>query len=203
MTELMRKTILILILAFICLNVDAEEKKLIKGCTGGMMMNTGYVSGSDNPYNYNASGVTFGLGGLARIQLGKHFRTGFEAYFSTVNLNKNIAEGSFNKMFWGGLLGDFFWKCGRFYPYIGGTVGGGMETSNYIFEGSKEDWLPEANSVFHKEAFFCVYPFAGVEFELTKAVRLNLKADYMFAFNKTGLNQPSGPRIYFGIIFAH
>ncbi len=167
------------------------------------MLNTGYMYGSDNPYNINPEGVTFGMGGVARVQLSKHIRTGFEAYFSSVNLSKSINKGSFNKMFWGGLLVDCFWKKGRFYPYTGITAGGGMETSNYILDGNIEDWLPETNTVFHKEPFFALDPFVGVEFELRKTIRLNLKADYLFAINSSGINQPSGPRIYFGIIFSH
>jgi len=48
------------------------------------MVHTGYLSGSDNPYRYNPTGATFGIGGVAKVHLTDHFRAGFEGYFSSV-----------------------------------------------------------------------------------------------------------------------
>lgn len=179
------------------------DKKIIKGFAGGMMVHSGYLKGGDNPFGYEPSGATFGIGGLAKVNLSKHFRTGFEGYVSTMGLGKELAKGSFNKVFWTGLLGDFFWKVGKFYPYVGCTIGGGMETAYYMFSGEKSDWVPEANAVFHKDPFFAVDPFAGVEYAVGQTIRLTLKADYLLAIHSNSLNKPLGPRIYFGIIFAH
>lgn len=167
------------------------------------MLHTGYLSGCDNPFNYEAKGPTFGIGGVARLHLNDHFRAGFEGYFSNMGLKKDIADGSFNKVFWTGALADFFWKAGRFYPYVGATVGGGMETAYYMFEGNKHDWLPEAKAVYNKKPFFAVDPFIGVDYAVGEALRLTLKADWLLAISKDGLNRPMGPRIYFGFIFAH
>ena len=36
-----------------------------------------------------------------------------------------------------------------------------------------------------------------------RALRLTVKADWLTAINSDGLNRPFGPRIYFGVIFAH
>ncbi len=180
-----------------------EGSKAIKGFSGGMMVHTGYLSGCDNPYSYDASGATFGIGGVAKLHLAKNFRIGFEGYFSSMGLHENIADGSFNKVFWTGLLADRFWKCGKLYPYIGATVGGGMETAFYIFEGDKYDWNPETCAVYNKRPFFAVDPFIGVEYKVGAALRLTLKADWLLAFNSDGLNRPMGPRLYFGCIFAH
>ena len=181
----------------------AQEKKAIKGFSGGMMVHSGYLSGCDNPYNYDAKGPTFGIGGVAKLHLTDHFRAGFEGYFSTMPLRKNIASGSHNKVFWSGALCDWYWKIGKIYPYIGTTVGGGMETAYYMFEGDKHDWLPEASAVFHKQPFFAVDPFVGVEYKVGEALHLTLKADWLLAINSDGLNRPMGPRLYFGFIFAH
>lgn len=178
-------------------------RKAIKGFSGGMMVHTGYLTGCDNPYNYNPSGATFGIGGVAKIHLTQHFRVGFEGYFSNMGLKKEVQSGSFNKLFWTGALVDWFWKAGKFYPYVGATVGGGMETAYYMFEGDKHDWLPEPNAVFNKKPFFAVDPFVGVEYAVGEALRLTLKADWLLAVNSEGLNRPMGPRIYFGFIFAH
>ncbi len=201
------KHILTILLALLTFNLSAQEasgqKKAIKGFSGGMMVHTGYLSGCDNPYGYILSGATFGIGGVAKVHLTSHFRTGFEGYFSTMGLSRDVEKGSYNKVFWTGLLADWYWKCGKFYPYAGATVGGGMETSFYMFEGNRHDWLPEASAAYRKEAFFAVDPFIGVEYAVGDALRLTLKADWLLAVNKDGLNRPMGPRIYFGFIFAH
>lgn len=195
--------IIISLILFSAAAAEGQDKKFIKGYSGGMMVHTGFLTGGDNPYNYSPSGTTFGIGGLAKILVGKHFRIGAEGYFSTMGLKKDIQKGSFNKLFWSGALCDWVWECGKFYPYAGLTLGGGMETAYYMFEGNKNDWLPEANSVFHKQPFFAADPFVGVEYAVGKAFRLSLKADWLLAINSDGLNQPSGPRLYLGFIFAH
>lgn len=167
------------------------------------MLHTGYLNGCDNPFDYDLSGATFGIGGVARLHLSDHFRAGFEGYFSNMGLKKDIQDGSFNKVFWTGVLADFYWTVGRFYPYVGATVGGGMETAFYMFEGDKHGWTPEANAVYNKNPFVAVDPFIGVDYAVGEALRLTLKADWLLAIRKAGLNQPMGPRIYFGFIFAH
>ena len=198
----MKRFFLTCVLGVLCLSGMAQEKKFIKGFSGGMMLHSGYLFGSDNPFNYNASGATFGIGGCAKLHLSKNFRAGFEGYFSNMGLHKDIEDGSFNKVFWTGVLGDWYWKCGRFYPYIGATVGGGMETSFYIFEGDKHDWVPETAG-YHKQPFFAVDPFIGCDIAVGEALRLTVKTDWLMAINNEGLNRPFGPRIYFGFIFAH
>lgn len=181
----------------------AEDKKVIKGFSGGMMVHTGYQFGGDNPYGLDISSPTFGIGGCAKIHLTKHFRTGFEGYFSTANIDEVVKSGSHNKLFWTGVLAESYWQKGKFVPYIGATVGGGMETSFYMFEGDKHDWYLEQKSVLHKQPFFVIDPYIGVEYAVGKALRLTLKADWLIAINSDGLNKPMGPRIYFGFIFAH
>lgn len=181
----------------------ADNRKIIKGFSGGMMVHSGYLSGCDNPYGYDASGATFGIGGVAKLHLTKHFRAGFDGYFSNMKLTRDIKDGSFNKVFWAGALADWYWQAGKFYPYIGATVGGGMETALYIFEGDKHDWLPEPDAIYNKKPFFAFDPFVGVEYAVGEALHLTLKADWLLAINKDGLNRPMGPRIYFGFIFSH
>ena len=198
------KIISIIILLLCCTAAGATApEKVIKGFSGGMMVHTGYLSGGDSPYDFNPKGPTFGIGGVARLHLTDHFRTGFEGYFSTMGLREEVKSGSHNKLFWTGALADWYWKLGKFYPYVGATVGGGMETAYYMFEGDRHDWLPEPLAVFHKEPFFAVDPFIGCDFAVGEALRLTLKADWLMAINSNGLNRPLGPRIYFGFIFAH
>ena len=198
------KLLIIIILAVLLPVTDAVAKnKVIKGFSGGMMVHSGYQFGSDNPYNLDISSPTFGIGGCAKLHFSDHFRAGFEGYFSTAPVRDGVISGSHNKMFWTGALADFFWKKGKFVPYVGATVGGGMETSFYLFDGNKYDWEVETKAVLHKEPFFALDPYAGIEYKVGRALRLTLKADWLLAINSHGLNQPMGPRIYFGCIFAH
>lgn len=196
-------TILLIFLLGIQAIHGQDNKKLIQGFSGGMMVHSGYQYGSDNPFGYNAKGVTFGIGGAARLHLNDHLRTGMEGYFSTVGLKDGVESGSHNKLFWTGVLIDYSWKHGRFYPYAGVTAGGGMETALYIFEGNKNDWKPEGDAVFHKQPFVAIDPFIGCDIAVGDVLRLTVKADWMMAINNEGLNKPLGPRIYFGFIFAH
>lgn len=182
---------------------QAEENKVIKGFSGGMMVHSGYQYGGDNPYNLDISSPTFGIGGCAKLHLTKHFRTGFEGYFSTAPISNHVKSGSHNKLFWTGILADWYWQKGKVVPYIGTTFGGGMETSFYMFEGDKHDWEIEQKSVLHKQPFFAIDPYVGIEYAVGEALRLTLKADWLLAINSDGLNRPMGPRIYFGFIFAH
>lgn len=200
--KIFRLIITTLTIIISCSDLAAEEK-VIKGFSGGMMVHGGYQYGGDNPYDLDISSFTYGIGGCAKLQFTKHLRAGFEGYFSTAPLSKDVESGSHNKLFWTGALVDWFWKFGKFYPYAGATVGGGMETALYMFEGDKYDWEPEGNVVLHKQPFFALDPFVGVEYAVGKALRLTLKADWMIAINSNGLNRPIGPRIYFGFIFAH
>ena len=134
------RVIIFSILLFIggAVGAFAQENKFIKGFSGGMMVHSGYQYGCDNPFGLNISSPTFGIGGCAKLHLTEHFRTGFEGYFSTAPIRKGAMSGSHNKLFWTGVLADWFWQRGKFIPYIGTMLGGGMETSFFMFEGDKQ-----------------------------------------------------------------
>lgn len=179
------------------------QNKTIKGFSGGMMVHTGYLAGGDNPFGISPKGATFGIGGVAKLHLSNHFRAGFEGYFSNMGIDQELAQdGSFNKVFWTGILGDFYWKAGKFLPYAGVTLGGGMETA-YFMTGDKHDWIPETSAVFNKMPFFAIDPFIGTEYAVGEALNLTLKVDWLLGINSDGLNRPMGPRLYFGFIFTH
>ena len=183
--------------------MSAQDQEVIKGFSGGMMVHSGYQYGCDNPFGLNISSPTFGIGGCAKLHLSEHFRAGFEGYFSTAPIKREVVSGSHNKLFWTGLLADWFFQRGKVIPYVGAMLGGGMETSFFMFEGDKHDWVEEGRTVLHKQPFFAIDPYVGVEYAVGKALRLTLKADWLFALNADGLNEPMGPRVYFGFIFAH
>ena len=198
------RILFIILFTVLSIRPASAQEKIYQGFSGGMMVHSGYLSGGDNPFDINPSGPTFGIGGAARVHLWKHLRVGFEGYFSTMGIDEEpLSSGSFNKLFWTGALADFYWQIGKFYPYIGATVGGGMETAFYMFEGDKRDWEKPQESVLHKQPFMAIDPYVGVEYAIGEALRLTLKADWLLAINSDGLNRPMGPRIYFGFIFAH
>ena len=190
------------ILFFLCTcQIHAqEESKVFQGFDGGMMVHAGYLQGSIAPLMYQAKGATFGLGGVARVHLGKHWMIGGEGYVSTLSQLKN---GSYIKYGWGGFLGEFYWAFKHVMPYIGVTVGGGAGTYLLMFEGDRTDWLPEPDAVFHKQTFMAIDPFIGCDFIVSKSVHLTLKADCLHSLSHGNLLMPMGPRFYFGCIFYH
>lgn len=176
-------------------NAQSQERQLFDG---GMMVHTGYLQGHFNALNYDAKGMTFGLGGVIRFHLGNHIRLGSEGYVSTLRQMKN---GSYIRTSWGGLLVDAYWKFGRWQPYAGLTIGGGRGSTLLLFDGSSEDWAPENNAVMHNETFFCLNPNIGVEFALTPSIHLSFKTDWLIPLPTR--ETPSGARFYFGVVFAH
>ena len=195
--------IIAIALSAVAATAGNDRKNVINGFSGGMMVHAGYLSSGGDPSGHDLAGMTFGIGGVGKIHLGKHFRTGFEGYFSNMGLSKTIGDGSFSKVFWAGALADWYWKCGKFFPYVGASVGGGMKTAFYLSEGDKHDWLPEADAVYNKTPFLAVDPFIGVEYAAGEGMHLTLKADWLIGISSGGINRPMGPRIYFGFIFSH
>lgn len=190
------------ILFFLCTcQTHAQEgNKVYQGFDGGMMIHVGYLQGNIPSLQYQAKGATFGLGGVARVHLGKHWMIGGEGYVSTLSQLKN---GSYIKYGWGGFLGEFYWPFKYVMPYIGVTVGGGANTDLLMFDGNRTDWQPEYNVVFHKQTFLAIDPFIGCDFIVSKSVHLTLKADCLHSLSHGNLLMPMGPRFYFGCIFYH
>ena len=100
----MKGLILTAICLLIFLSASAQEKKLLRGFDGGMMVHTGFLTGNLNAIDYTAKGAPMGIGGVIRLHLGDHFRIGSEGYVSTLSQRGN---GSYLKYGWGGLLADF------------------------------------------------------------------------------------------------
>lgn len=191
----MKKTIILLLLLIIAVGLKAQKKQLFDG---GMMVHTGYLIDNIPALDYKASGMSFGLGGVLRFHIGDHVRLGGEGYVSTLPQKRN---GSYVRMGWGGVVADFYWPIKRWAPYAGLCVGGGKTSTLLVLDGSDSDWESETNAVVHKEPFFFVNPYLGVEFALTEAVHLTLKADHLFPFK--GEAVPKGVRVYFGFVFSH
>ena len=104
---------------------------------------------------------------------------------------------------WGGVLADACWRGEKWWPYIGGSVGGGAMRSLYIVEGNEDDWTAEQLTIFHKQGFGYVNPYIGVDYCITKRIHATFRLDWMLAFAKQQLVLPSGPRLYVGVLFCH
>ena len=116
----MKRLILTAICLLIFLSASAQEKKLLQGFDGGMMVHTGYLQGNLDSIDYTAKGAPLGIGGVIRLHFEEHFRIGSEGYVSTLSQRGN---GSYLKYGWGGLLADFYTVLDRFQPYAGISLG--------------------------------------------------------------------------------
>ena len=177
----------------------AQEKKLLRGFDGGMMIHTGYLSGHLDAIGYDVKGMPVGIGGVARLHIGPHFRLGGEGYISTLN---QLGNGSYLKYGWGGLLADFYTVLGRFQPYAGLTLGGGAMTTLLMLESPSSAWMPINGTYYHKQGFMAIDPFIGCDFIVSGPMHLTLKVDYLCALSESKL-LPHGPRVYFGFLFYH
>ena len=82
-----------------------------------------------------------------------------------------------------------------------GCGGGGNASTLLVFDGNDSDWTVEPNAVLHNEKYMLLNPYIDLEYALTDAVHLTLKADRLTPL--TGEAVPTGVRIYLGFIFAH
>lgn len=186
----------------------SRKPSVYRGFDGGMLLHSGFLSGRTADLSgagaQRTQGAPIGIGGVARVHLGEHFRVGFEGYVSTLSLRGN---GSYVKQGWGGVLADFYWIFGRFQPYVGLTVGGGALT-HLLMEGDTSraaaddrSWGPVGASYYRKGGFATADPYLGCDFILTRSIHLSLKLDCLVPFGRSASFCPVGPRLYFGVLF--
>lgn len=209
----MKQKFILVILSFCAmwysLDLQAQEsERLYQGFTGGMMLHAGYLSGIDASAPVTPHGLTTGIGGAIKVNLGKLLRVGIDGYVSTLSSNHSdarsvLSDGSYIRTGSGGLLADLCWRTTQWWPYIGFGVGGGSMKGLYVLDGNQDDWIPEANAVYNKQSFFYVSPYVGTDFCLTPRVHLTFKVDWMVAVHDGALLKPTGPRGYFGFMFCH
>lgn len=200
------RTVLPLFL-FCAAAADAQEKGRFaySGFSGGMMVHSGYLGGGDitltdgsAEYRQKLSGWATGIGGAARVHFGKHLRTGFEGYVTTLNYGP---YDSYATIGWGGVLADCIWRFGRWAAYAGGSFGGGSFKNLTLLSPTPLDNVMEERSSFRRYGFLTLVPFAGAEYTITDKIRLAIKADWMLNLTNRQPDFVSGPRIYFGFAF--
>lgn len=207
------KTLLLpVLLCLLPCNMAAQDtqqcKKVFQGYSGGMMLHAGWLGGTQASHPYNPQGATIGIGGALRVNLWNHLRVGGEGDVSTMPSNLTTAnnilqKGSYLRNGRGGVLVDACWRMEKIWPYIGMGMGGGAKRSLFIIDGSQDDWEKEPNTIFNKQTYFYVSPFAGFDYALTKAVHISFKLDCIVCIHKGNLLSPIGPRLYFGFMFCH
>ena len=174
-----------------------------RGFSGGMMLHAGWVSRGDmvvGSSTQSLSGATLGIGGAVRFRFGDHLRIGTEGYTSSLGYGK---WGSSLSIGWGGLLVDWSWKMGKFTPYFGATIGGGVVKNLTLTHTPSLDTIPEEGTSYRTYGMGVVVPFVGVEYPLTERMSLTIKSDWMFGLGRTEFDFPSGIRCYVGAIFNH
>ena len=195
----MKKTVLLALCLLFALATSAQQKKLMNGFDGGMMLHTGYLNGTLEPIGYQAKGMPKGIGGVIRLHLRNHFRVGSEGYVSTLGQRNN---GSYLKYGWGGILADVYTTKGQFQPYTGLTLGGGSMTTLLMMEEPALEWAPIDGTRYHKQGFMAIDPFIGCDIIVSGPMHLTMKVDYLCALRDSRL-LPHGPRVYFGFLFYH
>jgi len=192
-----------------------SQSKVYQGFSGGMMGHASYLFGVNEDAPKTQEGIlcspqggSFGLGGALRVHLWKHLRIGGEGFVSTMNsgttdMKHVLQEGSYIRTGWGGVVADACWRKEKVWPYIGGSIGGGAMRSLYVLNGNQNDWMAENEAYLHKQSFFYVNPYVGVDWCLTQKVHMTFRVDWMMAFNQGDLVMPTGPRLLVGFMFCH
>ena len=183
--------------------VPAQGSFSYRGFSGGMMLHAGWVSRGDMVVAgipQSLSGVTMGIGGAVRLRFGDHLRVGTEGYTSSLGYGK---WGSSLSIGWGGLLVDWSWKRGRFTPFVGTTIGGGVVENLTLTREPALDIAPEDGVSYRNYGVGVVVPFVGVEYSLSERMSLMMRGDWMFSLGRGEFDFPSGVRCYVGVMFNH
>ena len=72
-----------------------------------------------------------------------------------------------------------------------------------MVDGDQNSWAREKETYFHKQGFFYVTPYVGCDYCVTQKLHLTFRLDYMLAVHRSELIMPTGPRLYFGLMFTH
>lgn len=209
MARIIRYIVLFAAAAFLGTAAEAQEnrKMAYRGFVGGMMLHSGYVrshgfqvtSHSGAVHDISMAGAPYGIGGAIRFLFGRHLRAGAEGYVSNLVFGKYRSHAETG---WGGILADCAWDLKGCRLFVGGTVGGGSQTSTIILSPTGNDYRTD-DIAYRKSGFAALAPFAGVEISLTEKVDIMLKADWLLNLSSRQEDFVSGPRLYIGFMFGH
>ena len=116
-----------------------------------------------------------------------------------------VALGPFLEMKFG--IPVFINNDGNLFAYGEAMVGALPRISGVrnltLTAAQQNDMVLEEGVSYRTYSFMAVAPFVGVEFEMTRRMRLVLKADCLLDVSNPQPDFPIGPRIYFGFVFCH
>lgn len=198
-------------------SIAHQQQRIFSGCSGGMMLHVGYLFAPNCAAMFGnealgqradlpRDGVTFGIGGAAKVHLKDCIHIGSEGFVSTMPLMGNDSQV---RTGWGGVLLDYYWTRDRFRPFAGFTIGGGSMRrllTDYATETNGQAY--PHNAYFRKTGFMFVGPYIGFEYALTPRVAVVCRVDYVVPFGRHMEQEitymsPSGPRLYVGFMFGH
>ena len=210
-------------------NDDEQRTKVLTGFTGGLMIHGGYafsstpaemfrnisIEGTDYFKSLPKDGVTLGFGGQLRLHFLDHIHVGGEGSVSIMPLagQSSISSG------WGGGFIDGYFSLGPVRPFLGLGIGGGKMKRLFV-PSSFNDVLNIKDSVainasYSSTPFFYLDPYIGLEILLRRSKSIFIKIDYQLPFSSDKVDifdkekqwdtfiKPSGPRLYFGLMFGN
>lgn len=202
--------IVLFLFSFCLLSAAAaqEGNSVVQGFSGGMMVHAGYLSGTNGNAPVGFQGVSSGMGGALRVNVGRFFRVGMEGYVSTLgsgcsDAKEFLSAGSYIRTGQGGLLVELCRREGRWWPFVGVSLGGGAMKGLYIVEGDQSDWEAEGCVVYNRQPFVYVAPSVGTDYCVTPKIHLTIRADWSMALHDGTLIRPTGARMFVGVMFCH
>lgn len=186
---------------------DSTARRVFHGYAGGMMLHLGYQYGQSIGFadaigdEQTLRSLTYGIGGALKIHLFSHWKVGAEGFVSTMPL-RSQGDGSNIRTGWGGILNEAYLTCGKVQPFVGGTIGGGVQRTTHVYSDVAAA-APTFPADFTKRGLFVCDPYIGVDLAATQKLHILLRADWLLAFHHKQMITPTGPRLYLGLMFTH
>ncbi len=210
--KMCRKIVLFFCLVFfISIQLKAEVGTCFKynGYLGGMMIHSGYLASDEfDIFDSNNQIVgrkkieacPVGIGGVFKVFIAENFRIGFDGGITMLKLDD---YGSSSSIGFGGILVGANLNIKNFLPFFETAFHFGTLKNIILLESSKDDFIVEKNVLIKNTHYHSLVPSIGLEYGVSKKIRLLLKSDYIIPLSKKDADFVTGVRIYLGVLFTH